>query len=82
MVPFQELEDYLKKNGCKSVFVQATEATKNQTELDIKSIQFLSEKLVHFMDFRDSLDSKVDPQRIADSLIRLMPCIEKVTHSL
>lgn len=74
------MEDFLKKNGCKSIFALAAEAAKQNIELDVKSVQYLAGKLVHFMDYREAMGIKVDAQQMADSLIRLMPCIEKLTH--
>lgn len=79
---FQCLEDFLKQNGCKTIFVLAKEACKANKELDIKSIHYLCDKLLHFMEYRETIGEKVDGQQLADSLVRLMPCIRMVIKSL
>lgn len=58
----------------------AAEATKNNIELDVKSVQYLSAKLVQFMEYREAMGNSVDAQRMAESLVRLMPCIAMVAH--
>lgn len=47
-------------------------------DLDTKSINYLAEKLVQFMEHREAIGENVDAQQVADSLIRLMPCIKMV----
>lgn len=69
------------KNGCHSIFLLAREAHKAKEELDVKSLHFLCDKLVHFMDNRETDGNKVDAQQVADSLVRLMPCIKMVNIS-
>lgn len=76
------MEDFLKKNGCKSIFLLAAEATKEQEELDSKTIQYLAEKLMQFMDFHENLGDVMDPQKVAESIVRLMPCIKMVNFNM
>lgn len=56
----------------------AEDATHNQKELDLKTLQYLAEKLIQFMEYRENFGEKVDGQQVADSIVRLMPCIKKV----
>lgn len=57
----------------------AETACKSNMCLDRKNVQFLAEKLVNFIEFREEEGDKVDAEEISDSLIRLMPCIKKVS---
>lgn len=75
---FQCLEDYLKQHGCKSIFLAGKEASVSGKDLDIKMIHYLCDKLVNFMDFRQAEGLETDTQQLADSLIRLFPCIKMV----
>lgn len=72
------MEDFLKKNGCKSIFLLAKEHEQAKTDLDTKSIGYLADKLLQFMEYREAIGENVDAQQAADSLIRLMPCIKMV----
>lgn len=56
----------------------AQTACKSNMNLDRKNIQFLADKLINFIDYREEQGEKIDPEEISDSLIRLMPCIKKV----
>lgn len=58
------------------------EACKTNKQLDFRSIHFLAEKLVHFMDHLETDGQKVEAQQVADSLIRLMPCISMVCEMI
>lgn len=60
------------------MFLLAKEAEKSNAELDMKDVQFLAEKLVCFIDSQESIGAKIDAQQVADSLVRLMPCIKMV----
>lgn len=66
------------RNGCKSVFLLAAQATNDGKELDGRIVQQLAEKLVHFMEYYENLGDKIDPKKVAESLVRLMPCIKMV----
>lgn len=46
--------------------------------MDTKSLNYLAEKLIHFMEFRDATGVKVEPQDVVDSVARLMPCVKAV----
>lgn len=66
------------KNGCKFIFQLAKDAEKENAELNAKSVQHLAEKLVHFLEFKEASGDRLDPQNVADSLIRMMPSIKMV----
>lgn len=72
------MESYLKENGCKSIFLLAKDAEKSNLELDTKSLNYLADKLLHFIDFRDTTGVKIEPQDVVDSISRLMPCVKAV----
>lgn len=57
-------------------------ASQSNVDLDRKSIQILAEKLVNFIDYREELGDKIDPQEVAESAVRLMPCIKMVIFSI
>lgn len=56
----------------------AAKAVEEQKELDSKTLHYLCEKLVQFMEYRESFDEHLDAEKVAESLIRLMPCIKMV----
>lgn len=75
---FQGLEDFLKRSGCKLIFLMAEEASYSGKELEYKYVNTLCEKLVHFKDERDTAGENIEPLELANALIRLMPCISIV----
>lgn len=76
---FKELETYLKENGCKSIFLLAKDAEKSKLTLDTRSLNYLADKLVQFIEYRDATGLKVEPQDVADSISRLMSCVKAVS---
>lgn len=72
------MEDFLKRSGCKSIFLLADEASKSGRELEYKYVNTLCEKLVHFKDERDVAGENIEPLQLANALVRLMPCISIV----
>lgn len=74
----KELDAYLKQNGCKSIFLLAKDAEKSDLELDSKSLSYLADKLLHFIDYLETTGVKIEPKEVVDSVVRLMPCIKAV----
>lgn len=72
------MEDFLKRNGCKTIFLLAKENEKQDIDLDTKNINYLADKLVQFIEYREASGDSVSAQQVAASLTRIMPCVKMV----
>lgn len=70
----------MKKNGCTAVFMAAEQAFKLNQELNIQNVRKVCDRAIQFIENRESDGDKLDVQKVADSLVRLMPCLKMVSY--